>query len=191
MRQTITSRHHETRYPIAETLWILAGIILVLTYGDALLVLALAFAVATMTMAWWIHRKVGVALKKQHGIGFGGPSEPSIEKPTPDAVNDGWRPPTSVVVGRTGYSMTMIRAFIFAAAAALAALFTLAAPAQAASINSSFDICAALRNGTSLATIESTLEARGYSATNAGALTGTSIRQHCPDQAAGVMAQIS
>ncbi len=31
-------------------------------------------------------------------------------------------------------------------------------------IDSRFDICAALRNGTSLATIETTLEARGYSA---------------------------
>jgi hypothetical protein len=77
------------------------------------------------------------------------------------------------------------------AAAALAATLTFAAPAQAATIDSRFDICAALRNGTSLASIETTLEARGYSASNAGALTGITIRQHCPDQAAGVMAQIS
>jgi hypothetical protein len=87
-------------------------------------------------------------------------------------------------------TITMIRPFVFAAAA-LAATLTLAAPAQAGTINTGFDICAALRNGTSLAGIETSLEARGYSATNAGALTGITIRQHCPDQAAGVMAQIS
>jgi hypothetical protein len=87
-------------------------------------------------------------------------------------------------------TITMIRPFIFFAGA-LAAVLTLAGPAQAATINTRFDICAALRNGTSLATIETTLEARGYSASNAGALTGITIRQQCPDQAAGVMAQIS
>jgi hypothetical protein len=53
--------------------------------------------------------------------------------------------------------MTMIRPFMFAAAAALAAAFTLAAPAQASTIDSRVDICAALRNGTSLAAIETTL----------------------------------
>jgi hypothetical protein len=58
MRQTTISGHHETRYPIAEALWILAGIVLLLAYGDALLVLALAFAIVAMTTAWWIHRKV-------------------------------------------------------------------------------------------------------------------------------------
>lgn len=86
--------------------------------------------------------------------------------------------------------MTMIRTLTFAAAALTSAV-TLAAPAQAGTINNRFDICSALRNGTSLATIETTLEARGYSASNAGALTGITIRQQCPDQAAGVMAQIS
>jgi hypothetical protein len=66
---------------------------------------------------------------------------------------------------------------------------TLAAPAQAASIDSRFDICAALRSGTSLAAIETSLEARGYNARNAGVLTGNTIRQHCPDQAPKAMAQ--
>jgi ABC-type multidrug transport system fused ATPase/permease subunit len=94
-------------------------------------------------------------------------------------------------VGSKGHAMIMILPFILAAAAALVAVLTLAAPAQAASIDSRFDICAALRNGTSLATVETSLEARGYSASNVGALTGITIRQQCPDQAAGVMAQIS
>jgi hypothetical protein len=85
---------------------------------------------------------------------------------------------------------TIIRSSLLAAAGALVAAATFAVPAQAASIDTRFDVCAALRNGASLATIEATLEARGYSAANAGALTGISIRQHCPDQAANVMAQM-
>jgi hypothetical protein len=56
--------------------------------------------------------------------------------------------------------MTTIRTLMLAAAALISA-FTLAAPAQAGTINNRFDICSALRNGTSLATIETTLEARG------------------------------
>jgi hypothetical protein len=85
--------------------------------------------------------------------------------------------------------MTMIRTFIFTAAASAAVM--LAAPAQAATVDARFDICGALRSGTSLASIETTLESRGYTASNAGTLTGTTIRQQCPDQAAGVMAQLS
>jgi hypothetical protein len=88
------------------------------------------------------------------------------------------------------HAKTMIRSTLFAAAGALAAALTFAAPAQAASIDSRFDVCAALRSGASLATIEATLEARGYSASNAGTLAGITIRQHCPDQAANVMAQV-
>jgi hypothetical protein len=84
------------------------------------------------------------------------------------------------------HAKTMIS--LFAAAGATAA-FTFAAPAQAASVDSRLDVCAALRNGTSLASIEASLEARGYSATNAGVLTGTTIRQQCPDQTANAMAQ--
>jgi hypothetical protein len=87
------------------------------------------------------------------------------------------------------YAKTIIRSVLFSTAGALTVLM-LAAPAQAASVESSYDVCAALRSGTSLASIETALEARGYSASNAGALTGTTIRQQCPDQAAGVMAQV-
>jgi uncharacterized membrane protein len=154
MRQTTISGHHETRYPIAETLWIVAGIILMLAFGDVLTLLVLALAIVTVATAWWIHRRV------DHRV------------------------------GSTGHAMIMILPFIFAAAAVLAPALTLAAPAQAATINTSFDICAALRNGTSLASIETTLEARGYNASNAGALTGNTIRQQCPDQTSNVMAQV-
>ena len=82
------------------------------------------------------------------------------------------------------HAKTTVRSFLFAAAGALVAASTLAVPAQAASVDTRFDVCAALRNGTSLAAIETSLEARGYSASKAGVLTGTTIRQQCPDQAA-------
>jgi hypothetical protein len=89
----------------------------------------------------------------------------------------------------TTYRHSMIGSSFLAAGAAVIAALTLAAPAQAATIDSRYDICAALRGGTSLAAIETTLEARGYNATNAGVLTGTTIRQHCPDQTANAEAQ--
>jgi hypothetical protein len=84
---------------------------------------------------------------------------------------------------------SVIRSSLLAAGAAMIATLTLAAPAEAATIDARYDICAALRGGTSLAAIETTLEARGYNATNAGVLTGTTIRQHCPDQTANAEAQ--
>jgi hypothetical protein len=156
MRQSTISENYGTRYPVAETLWIVAGSILLLAFGDGLAFLVLALAIGTIATAWWFHRKA------EHGA------------------------------RGKGHAMIVIPALIFAAAAtALAATLTLAAPAQAASIDTRFDSCSALRNGTSLASIETSLEARGYSASNAGAFTGTTIRQQCPDQAAGVMAQLA
>ena len=83
-----------------------------------------------------------------------------------------------------------IRSLLFAAAGAAVAATAFAGPAQAAATDTRFDVCAALRNGTSLAAIETTLEARGYSASKAGALAGTTIRQQCPDQAANAIAQV-
>lgn len=82
-----------------------------------------------------------------------------------------------------------VRFPLLAAGAASVAMLTLAAPAQAATVDSRYDICAALRSGTSLAAIETTLEARGYNATNAGVLAGSVIRQQCPEQAPLAMAQ--
>ena len=55
--ETTSSEQHGTHLPIAEALWILAGIILLIAFGDALTLLALAFAIVTMTTAWWIYRK--------------------------------------------------------------------------------------------------------------------------------------
>jgi hypothetical protein len=153
MHATAISGHHQSRHPIEEVLWVLAGVVLVFTFGDGLMtLLALAFATATVVAAWWIHRAFGA--------------------------------------GRRVYATTAIGILLVAAAAVLASGLTFTATAQAAGIDNRFDICAALRSGTSLASIETTLEARGYSASSAGALTGMTIRQQCPDQAAGVMAQM-
>jgi hypothetical protein len=56
MRQTIITpaAHH----PIGEAVWIVAGIIVMFAFGDALTLLALALVIVTMTTAWWIDRKV-------------------------------------------------------------------------------------------------------------------------------------
>lgn len=56
--ETTSSGQHGTHLPIAEALWILAGIILLIAFGDALVLLVLAFAVVAMTTAWWIYGKV-------------------------------------------------------------------------------------------------------------------------------------
>jgi len=56
MRQnTITG---ETHYPVAEALWILAGIILLLAFGDILILLGLAVAIVALATVWWAHRTV-------------------------------------------------------------------------------------------------------------------------------------
>lgn len=77
---------------------------------------------------------------------------------------------------------------LFAALAASTILF--AAPAHAAVVHTSVNICAELRSGVSLASIESTLTASGYSERDAGAFTGAQVRDHCPDQRANVVAQV-
>jgi hypothetical protein len=75
-------------------------------------------------------------------------------------------------------------------AALAASTIALAAPAHAARVVTTFDICAALRHGASLGVIESTLTAGGYSSSDAGALTGRTVRDHCPDQISNVTAQV-
>lgn len=42
------------RYPIAETLWLIAGFILLLALGDVVIVAVLTLAVVGMAAAWWI-----------------------------------------------------------------------------------------------------------------------------------------
>lgn len=42
------------RHPIAETLWLIAGLILLLALGDVVIVAALALAAVAIAAAWWI-----------------------------------------------------------------------------------------------------------------------------------------
>jgi len=53
---TISGRHGTHEVEVA-VFWIVAGIIIVIAFGDALTLLALTFAIATMTTAWWIYRQ--------------------------------------------------------------------------------------------------------------------------------------
>ena len=55
MRNTTISGHHPA---IGEAVWIAAGLIVLIAFGDALIVLALAVAIGFMTMAWWSYRQV-------------------------------------------------------------------------------------------------------------------------------------
>ncbi len=48
----------DSHYPISEAVWIVAGIIMLLAFGDALVLLALGLAIATMAAAWWTYRRV-------------------------------------------------------------------------------------------------------------------------------------
>jgi hypothetical protein len=45
-------------YPISEAVWVLAGFIMLLAFGDVLIVLLLAVAAAAMATVWWIYRNV-------------------------------------------------------------------------------------------------------------------------------------
>lgn len=59
MRQTIIRQRSSAGYRIAETLWIIAGFILLLALGDVVIVLALALAAVVATATWWIRRNAG------------------------------------------------------------------------------------------------------------------------------------
>ncbi|BCZ22978.1 hypothetical protein MYSE111917_10220 [Mycobacterium senriense] len=59
MRQTIIRQRPDARLPIAETLWIIAGTILLLALGDVVIVLTLAVVGAAIANAWWIRRTAG------------------------------------------------------------------------------------------------------------------------------------
>ena len=57
MRQTNSNGYNDSHFPIGEAVWVSAGIILVLAFGDVLVLLALAAAIAAITTAWWTYRK--------------------------------------------------------------------------------------------------------------------------------------
>ncbi|OMB92856.1 hypothetical protein [Mycobacterium colombiense] len=59
MRQTIIRQRSAAPFPIAETLWVIAGTILLLALGDVVIVSALALTAAAIAAAWWIRRTAG------------------------------------------------------------------------------------------------------------------------------------
>lgn len=48
----------DVHYPVSEAVWIAAGLIMLLAFGDILVLLALALAIVAMTAAWLGYRKV-------------------------------------------------------------------------------------------------------------------------------------
>lgn len=59
MRQTTIRQRSDARLPIAETLWVIAGTVLLLALGDVVILVALALAAAAVATAWWIRRTAG------------------------------------------------------------------------------------------------------------------------------------
>jgi cbb3-type cytochrome oxidase subunit 3 len=64
MRHTTISGHHGSQHTVAAAFWILAGIIVVIALGDALTLLAVAFAI--VTTVWWIYRNVEHRAERNH-----------------------------------------------------------------------------------------------------------------------------
>lgn len=56
MRQTIIHQRSAAPFPIAETLWVITGTVLLLALGDVVIVSALALAAAAVAAAWWMRR---------------------------------------------------------------------------------------------------------------------------------------
>ncbi|WAC92045.1 hypothetical protein [Mycobacterium sp. Aquia_213] len=50
--------NNESHYPVGEAVWAVAGIVLLFAFGDVLVLLALALAVAGLAAAWWSYRQV-------------------------------------------------------------------------------------------------------------------------------------
>jgi hypothetical protein len=66
MRQILASERSGVRYPIAETLWLTAGFIVLLALGDVVIVATLALAGVAMTAAWWIRRNAVRRAPRRH-----------------------------------------------------------------------------------------------------------------------------
>jgi hypothetical protein len=56
MRDTINNGHHDAHHAVAVGLWIVAGLMAVLVFGDVLVLLALALAL--VFTASWVYRAV-------------------------------------------------------------------------------------------------------------------------------------
>jgi|ERR1700755_191656 peptidoglycan/LPS O-acetylase OafA/YrhL len=46
----------DSHFPIGEAVWSVAGIIILLVFGDVLLLLALTAVTVAMAVAWWTYR---------------------------------------------------------------------------------------------------------------------------------------
>lgn len=57
MRRNTSTGHHEAHYPVAQSLWILAAIIALLAFGDAVILSALAVPIVVMAATWWTYRE--------------------------------------------------------------------------------------------------------------------------------------
>ncbi|WAJ44883.1 hypothetical protein OK015_27990 [Mycobacterium sp. Aquia_216] len=59
MSEVTANGYANSHFPIGEAVWIAAGIIIVLAFGDVLLLLALVVAIAATATAWWTYRSAG------------------------------------------------------------------------------------------------------------------------------------
>lgn len=66
MRQTTIRQRPDARFPIASTLWGIAGIILLVALGDVVIVLGLALAAGAIATAWWVRRTAGRRVLRNH-----------------------------------------------------------------------------------------------------------------------------
>jgi hypothetical protein len=57
MLQTFSGSRNS--HAFGEAMWIVAGIIVLMAFGDELVLLSLAVAIAAMTTAWWVHHRLG------------------------------------------------------------------------------------------------------------------------------------
>lgn len=85
--------------------------------------------------------------------------------------------------------MTALRVRILLLAFATGALLGQSWTAHAASTEQPMSICFALREGASLASIETALLAQGYTSSQAGSVTGLAVRDGCPDLTQSVLSQ--
>ncbi|SPM34018.1 hypothetical protein MRAB57_1829 [Mycobacterium rhizamassiliense] len=68
-------------YPIGEAVWVVAGFIVLMTFGDAVVVLALAIAAAALTATWWIRRKA------EHRVAASGAIPASVTQLHPELTH--------------------------------------------------------------------------------------------------------
>jgi len=96
MRHTTTiNGHHGNHYVEAAAFWILAGLIVLIAFGDFLTLLAGAFAIATAIM--WIYRAVERRLERKSDVDMASVSHLSASSGqrhlTETSAHASWRGP--------------------------------------------------------------------------------------------------